>query len=549
MDSILAGIQRIAQRLPGPGKLVFGELLQDPQSFRVLAACMLAVLATTLQPPVMSLYTPEIQQGLRDPGSGTPLAVAAGYLLLAVLTLVGGASGDLFGRKRFLFFGLGGVLVTNILGMFLVDSIYFPFINTLNTISSALVVPMTVAIVTLVFSLQARAFAYGAIFGTQGVGLLLASTTNGIAVAADAQWFAFVPAIIVGFIAFRWVRRDITESRAPADISRLELLLNVLWAAAIFALVFGLLTFGGGVSERNLFLVVAICVFGFIIAYRWVARRMHGAALHLYDARDLSLAIFAGIMLSVGQASFFYQIGTFFQKIQGVGPVESGLRMAPFLIAMALATLVIVRLSMRFGARRLITGGMLVLGIGMACLFILTPETPYWQLILPFMVMGFGFGVATPARTTVVLTVSPPELTGMAAGVNSAAGQSGFALGAIVSSWIVTMFASQNFVQQLEQTNASPEVIQAASEMLQDAFARVISGNIEQLPESLAEQLTLSFAPAFTAGLGAMYVIVAMALGIAAIIIYFGMNRGLKGTLVERPMPASGENEPPVAQS
>jgi MFS family permease len=268
----------------------------------------------------------------------------------------------------------------------------------------------------------------------------------------------------------------------------------------------------------------------------------------LYDARDLSLAIFAGIMLSMAQASFFYQIGTFFQKIQEVGPVEAGLRMAPFLIAMALATFVIVRLSMRFGARRLISGGILVLGIGMACLFILEPDTPYWQLILPFLVMGFGFGIATPARTTVVLTVSPPELTGMAAGVNSAAGQSGFALGAIISSLLVTVFAGQSFVQQLEQTNASPEVIQAASVIFQDAFARVISGNIEQLPESLAEQITLAFGPAFTAGLSAMYVVVAAMLGITAVIVYFGMNRGLKGTLVERPLPVSGENAPPVAQ-
>jgi MFS family permease len=500
-----------------------------------------------LQPPVLTLYTPEIQQGLRDPGSGTPLAVAAGYLLLSVLTLVGGASGDLFGRKRFLLFGLGGVLASNIMGMFLVDSIYFPLFNTLNTISGMLVVPMTVAVVTLAFSVQARAFAYGAIFGTQGVGLLLASSVNGIAVAADVQWLAFIPAIALGVLALRWVRRDIPESRAPVATSKFEIFMNVLWASAIFALVYGLLVFGGGVNERNLFLIVAICVFGFIIAYRWVARRMHGAALKLYDARDLSLAIFAGIMLSMAQASFFYQIGTFFQKIQDVGPVEAGLRMAPFLIAMALATLVIVRLSMRFGARRLISGGIFVLGIGMACLFILEPDTPYWQLILPFLVMGFGFGIATPARTTVVLTVSPTELTGMAAGVNSAAGQSGFALGAIISSLLVTVFAGQSFVQQLEQTNAPPGVIQAASAIFQDAFARVISGNLEQLPASLADQLTIAFGPAFTAGLGVMFVVVAMMLGITAVIVYFGMNRGLKGTLVERSEPMSGENTTPVA--
>jgi hypothetical protein len=84
--------------MPGPGKLAFGALTSDRQALLVLLACCAAILGTYLQPPVISLYSPVIQRGLRDPGSGTPLFVAAGYLLLAVLTLVGGASGDIFGR-------------------------------------------------------------------------------------------------------------------------------------------------------------------------------------------------------------------------------------------------------------------------------------------------------------------------------------------------------------------------------------------------------------------------------------------------------------------
>lgn len=543
MEKTLALLERIIARLPGPGKLIYGGLTADRQALRALIACMAAILATALQPPVLSLYVSDVQQGLRDPGSGVPIQVAAGYLLLAVLTLVGGASGDIFGRKRFILFGLSGVLVTNIAGMFLLYAPQYTLVNALNTISAVLVMPMTVAIITLAFPQQVRPFAYGALFSCQGIGLVLASSIYGIFEPTDFAWFAFVPAIVLGFIAIRQIRRDTVESRAPVGVSRLELILNVAWAAAIFGLVYGLLAFGGGVNERNMFLIVAICVIGFVIGYRLLARRMRGATVKLYNVRDFSLAILAGIMLSLAQGTLFYQIGAFFQKIQQVGPVAAGLRLAPYIIAMMIATMFVVRLSMRYGARRMISGGILVMAFGMASMFFIQPTTPYWQLLLPLLIMGFGFGIAAPARTVVVLTTPPPGLTGMAAGINTAAGQSGFALGVIVSSILVTLFADRYFIRQLEQTNAPAQVLQAASIVFQDIFSRAMAGDLTRLPEDLAQQVVLRFDDAFTAGLALTFVVVGLVLALTAFAIFVGMNKGLKGSFISQPLTQSKESK------
>jgi MFS family permease len=552
LEANIDRLQRLINRLPGPGKLIFGALVADRTALRVLVACMGAVFATSLQPPVLSLYTPDLQQGLRDPGSGAPLLVAAGYLLLAVLTLVGGASGDIFGHKRFLLLGLGGVLVTDVLGMLWLDTPQYALANALNTISSVLVIPMTVSLVTLAFPIQARPFAYGAIFGTQGVGLIGASSIYGIAVQTQWEWAAFLPAIALTVAAMRFVSRDTTESRAPRGASRLELFLNVGWASAIFALVYGLLALGGGLTELNLFLIVAICVLGFVIAYRWVARRTRGSTIRLYGIRDLSLAILAGIALSVGQSSLLYQFGTFFQKIQGIGPVAAGLRMLPFVLAMIIATFFIVRLSLYFGARRLIAAGLVLMAIGMATLYFLQPDTPYWTLIVPFLIMGFGFGIATPARTVVVLTTPPATFVGMAAGVNGAAGQSGFALGTILSSVLVTLFAHQHALDQLQQSNAPPQVVQAVSAVFDNVFSRVISGDLTRVPDNVAAVLVVPFGQSFSVGLSLTFFVIAVLLVISAVVIFFGMSRGLKGTLIDQPLnprqtPPAPETPAPTA--
>lgn len=536
MESIILKLQRIINHLPGPGKLMFGALVADRNALRVLIACLVAIIGTYLQPPVLTLYTPGVQAGLRDPGSGAPLLVAAGYLLLAVLTLVGGASGDIFGRKRFLMVGLIGVLVSDLAGMVLINSPDYFVANTANTIFSVLVMPMTIAIVTLAFPIQVRPFAYGAIFAVQGISLVLSSTINAIFVSLSLQWLAFIPAIALCIVAMRLVRRDVSESRAPPGTSRMELVLNVVWASAIFTLVYGLLAIGGGLTNLNLFLIIAICVIGFVIAYRWVQRRMGSTVIKLYDVRDLSLAIFAGIMLSVAQASFFYQIGTFFQKIQGVGPLVSGLRMLPFILAMMIATLVIVRLSIRFGARRLISGGLLVMGIGLGMMIILSTTTPYWMLIVPLVIMGFGFGIAGPARTVVVLTVPPPTLVGMASGVNSAAGQSGFALGTILSSWLLTVFATQSFDSQLNAAaQASPEAIEKAANLFQETFSKVISGDLPNLTAELSAALLVPFNDAFSSALGQTYLVIGLLMAATAVVIFFGMNKGLRASFITPP--------------
>lgn len=531
MDSVVAILERIIGRMPGPGKVMFGALTEDRRALQVLVACMLAVLGTYLQPPILSLYSPFIQRGLRDPGSGVPLLVAAWYLILAVLTLVGGASGDIFGRKRFILVGLGVVLASNIVGLFTFDSTTYLWVNTLNSIAAILVLPMSVAIVTLAFPIHVRPFAYGALFGTQGVAMVLSSSFLAIAEAFHLEWLAFVPAIASVLVAIRLVHRDVTESHAPKSTSRRELVLNVVWAAAIFSLVYGLLAFGGGPTERNLFLIIAICVLGFIIGYRWLMHRYRGSTLQLYNVRDLSFAILAGIVLGTAQASFFYQISPFFQTIQGLGAVQAGIRLVPYILAIMIATLVIVRLSLRFGARRLISGGLVILAIGMGCLYFIQPDTSYWLLVVPMLVMGFGVGIATVARTVVVLTAPPPGLTGMAAGINSAASQSGFTLGIIVSSALVTIFAGQHFVQTLEQTKAPPGVIQVASDAFQNLFARAMTAGYDRLPTSLEGIATTPFDQAFTVGLGQMYLVTAILIALAAAVIFIGMSKGLQGSL------------------
>jgi hypothetical protein len=66
-----------------------------------------------------------------------------------LLTLIGGTSGDLFGRHVVLLFGLVAVTLSNAVAMVTLGMPVFIYADLLNSLGTILTLPMTIAIVTL----------------------------------------------------------------------------------------------------------------------------------------------------------------------------------------------------------------------------------------------------------------------------------------------------------------------------------------------------------------------------------------------------------------
>ncbi|MBK8051002.1 MAG: MFS transporter [Anaerolineales bacterium] len=242
--------------------------------------------------------------------------------------------------------------------------------------------------------------------------------------------------------------------------------------------VYGLVAFAGGYSSRNALLTIAIGLGGLILAYRYFYHRLRRRGeIKLYNARGLAFAMLAAMTASMAQAfPLFYQFWTYFVDVRGLGGVAASLQFAPYIIGMLVGTMLIVRLSTRFGARRLITGGLILMALGLAILSRIAVDTPLAYLVVPITILGLGLGITGPARTSVILSAPPPRLMGSGAAINTAAGQSGYALGVIVSSLLVTTLATNALNTQLHQSNASPALIAQVNSAWSSVFAPI---NIE----------------------------------------------------------------------
>jgi MFS family permease len=103
---------------------------------------------------------------------------------------------------------------------------------------------------------------------------------------------------------------------------------------------------------------------------------------------------------------------------------------------MAAVTLVVAPLSGRLvgnrGARVPLIIGSLGLLASAAILTQLTAATPYWLLIVTYLVFGLGFGVINPPITNTAVSGMPPSQAGVASAVASTSRQVGATLGVAV---------------------------------------------------------------------------------------------------------------------
>ncbi len=78
----------------------------------------------------------------------------------------------------------------------------------------------------------------------------------------------------------------------------------------------------------------------------------------MFTGRDTGFAIFAGVVLFMGQGAFFYQFTAFFQNVQDMSVGVAGISFTPYLIGLLTGSFLVARLALRFGARRIIASGL-----------------------------------------------------------------------------------------------------------------------------------------------------------------------------------------------
>jgi EmrB/QacA subfamily drug resistance transporter len=410
-----------------------------PRAGWTFAIVSVALFMVTLDNLVVSTALPTIRVDLGASLESLEWTVNAYTLAFAVLLLTGAALGDRFGRKRM--FGIGiGLFTLASAGAALAPSAgALVAARALQGVGAAMVLPLTLTLLSEAIPAEKRGLAIGAWSGISGLGVALGPVVGGAVVDGISWHWIFWLNVPIGLVLVPLSRRFLTESHGPAG--RLDLPGIALAGLGLLGVVFGIVR-GEALGWTSAAILGSIGVgLALVVAFVAWERRAPAPMLPLRFFRSraftatnaTSLAMFFGVFGSI------FLLSQFFQTTQGLSPLQSGLRVLPWTIMPIFVAPVAGLLSDRIGARPLMAGGLALQAIAIAWLAaVSTPTVAYASLIVPFILAGTGMAlVFAPAANSVLNSVRPEE-AGQASGATNAIRELGGVLGVAILASVFT---------------------------------------------------------------------------------------------------------------
>ena len=397
------------------------------------AITSVALLMVSLDNLVVTMALPVIKTDLKASLDGLEWTVNAYTLTFAVLLLTGAALGDRFGRRRFFLIGLSIFTAGSALAALSPDITVLIMARAMQGLGGAIVVPLTLTILSAAVPAERRGLALGAWGAIAGLAIALGPVVGG-AIVEGLNWHSIfwinVP-IGIALLPVAWLR--LRETRGASE--RLDLGGLVLVSAGLLGVVYGIVR--GNPEGWTSLTVVGSIGAGVVLLAAFVAWEARSSApmlpLRFFRNRAFTLANLSSLLMYFGMFGSIFLLSQFLQSVQGYSPLQAGLRVLPWTLAPMFVAPIAGALSDRIGGGLLMGTGLALQAIGLAWLgLISTPDVPYVQLVVPFIISGIGMGMFFAPVANVVLSSVMPHEEGQASGANNAIREVGGVFGVAV---------------------------------------------------------------------------------------------------------------------
>jgi hypothetical protein len=331
---------------------------------------------------------------------------------------------------------------------------------------------------------------------------------------------------IIGGVLF------VPTSRDPAA-PRVDLPGLILSSIGITALVYTVIeapNWGwGSVRTAAGFGIAIVVLAGFAL---WERRSSHPMLdVSVFMNRRFSggsLAVTAGFLTLFG---FIFVITQYFQFIKSYSAFETGVRLLPVAISIAVASIVGPRIVERIGTTTVVVAGLAIFAAGLAWASTADAATPYLEIATQMLMLGGGLGLTTAPATESIMGSLSTDKAGVGSAVNDTTRELGGTLGvAIVGSVFASVYSDR--LGGSAAVSALPEQVRATMERSMAAAQQVIG----QLPPPVIPDVRAAVNSAFLDGLQIGSLVSAGIAAAAAVVVAV-----LLPARAKQPVPATAE--------
>ncbi|BBH70863.1 MFS transporter [Actinoplanes sp. OR16] len=426
----------------------------------VLAAVGIPTFMVSLDNLVVSTALPVIRTELNASITDLQWFVNAYTLPFAAFLLTAAALGDRIGRRRMFLAGIALFTVASAGAALATEPWELTVTRALQGLGGAAIAPLSLTLLAQAVPDRLRNVAVGIWGGITGLGVALGPVIGGAVVDGLTWNWIFWVNVPIGVVAVVLALTVLDESRGGAR--RLDPVGLVLSASGMLLLIWGIvdgpergwtsgrvpLMLGAGVALLAAFILWESGLFG------QARNRTPMLPLTLFRSRGFSLVNVVTLTFSAGAFGAVFLLAQFFQVVQGLSPLESGLRTLPWTAAPMIVAPLAGIFGARLGVRNLIVAGQIFLAAGILWIGLATTtDVGYGSLVVAFALAGIGMGLTFAPISTMTLASVTAEQRGVASGTNNTIREFGVAAGVAALSSIFSTyggFAShQSFVDGL----------------------------------------------------------------------------------------------------
>lgn len=406
----------------------------------VIAAAQLMVV---LDGTIVNIALPSIQTDLAVPVSSLAWIVNAYALAFGGLLLLGGKSGDLYGRRRMFRIGVVLFIVASGLGGFATNEAWLIGARVVQGIGGAIAAPTALSLIAVNFQEgTARNRAMGVYAAMAGVGATVGLLLGGVLTDYLSWRWVFFVNVPIGVVVLALAPRIIPESSSQSVAkSSYDVQGAVAITLGTMALVFTLIKADswGWTSTRTIagFVVAAVLIVAFVVIERGHDDPL--VPLRIFSNRSLSASDATMLLVVAALFGMFFFVTLYLQQVLRYSALKTGVAYLPLSLTLIGASGVASQFVERFTPKPILVAGLLIATGGFVLLTSVSGHGDYASHVLPAMIiLGVGFGMSFVPITIAATSGVAPGDSGLASGLLNTTQQVGGSLGLAILSSVST---------------------------------------------------------------------------------------------------------------
>jgi EmrB/QacA subfamily drug resistance transporter len=412
--------------------------MTDKNRWIALYVLCVGVLMIVLDATVVNVALPAIQDDLGFSQSGLAWVVNAYLIAFGGLLLLAGRLGDLISRRGIFLAGLGVFTVASLLcglaqnGELLIAARFVQGVG--GAMTSAVILGM---IVTMFPEPREQAKAIGSFSFVASAGGSVGLLAGGVLTQSISwHWIFFINVpvgVATAVLALRLLDKDKGIGFGQgADVLGAILITSSLMLG-VYTIVKPAAELGWGAGQT---LGLGAATLGLLVAFvvREATVRNPLMPLRIFRSRNVTGANIIQSLTVAGMFGMFFLGVLYLQRVLGYDALETGLAFLPTTVVIGtLSVRYSERLIMRFGARRTLLPGLVLIAAGLALFARVPVNGDYVTDVLPStLLLGTGVGASFPALMTLAMSGATQSDAGLASGLVNTTVQVGAAVGLAV---------------------------------------------------------------------------------------------------------------------